>query len=142
MIKQILVGVDESETAARAALAAAELADSLQAELHIMTAYGKFEVERIDAGGEQLIFSSERSGLSVAEEVARPLRKQFPSLKLTPQAGEGKPASALVELAERLGVDLIVVGNKRVQGVSRVLGSIARDVVSHAPCDVYIAHTH
>src|SRR5690606_28369663 len=38
---------------------------------------------------------------------------------------------------------LIVVGNKRVQGVAgRVLGSIARDVAAHASCDVYIAHTH
>ena len=142
MIKHILVGVDESETAARAALAAAELADKLQADLHVMTAYGKFEVERLETGGEELIFSSERSGMSVAEEALRPLRRQFPTLKATPHAGEGKPAAALVELAERLEIDLIVVGNKRVQGITRVLGSIARDVVTHAPCDVYIAHTH
>lgn len=142
MIKHILVGVDDSETAARAAHAAASLADALQAELHVMTAYGRFEVERIDAGGEELIFSSERAGMSVAEEALRPLRREFPSLKATAHAGEGKPAAALVELAERVDIDLIVVGNKRVQGITRVLGSIARDVVTQAPCDVYIAHTH
>lgn len=142
MIKKILVGVDESETAARAALAAAELADAAQAELHVMSAYGKFEVERIDAGGEEILFSTESTGQSIAQEALRPLRRQFPSLKVTAHAHEGKPAAALVELAERLDADLIVVGNKRVQGMSRVLGSIARDVVTHAPCDVYIAHTH
>lgn len=142
MIKKILVGVDESDTAARAALAAAELADSLQAELHLMTAYGRFEVERIDAGGEEIILSTESAGQAVAEGVLRSLRGQFANLRMTPHAGEGKPAAALVEFAERLDVDLIIVGNKRVQGITRVLGSIARDVVTTAPCDVYVAHTH
>ncbi len=142
MIKKILVGVDDSKTAAAAALAAAELADSLKAELHVMSAYGRFEVERIDAGGEEIILSTESSGLAIAQEVLRPLRRQFPDLRTTAHAHEGKPAAALVELAERLEADVIVVGNKRVQGVARVLGSIARDVVAHAPCDVYVAHTH
>lgn len=142
MIKRILVGVDESGTAARAALVAAELAGSLQAELHIVTAYGRFEVERIDAGGEELVFSTESAGQAVAEAAQRTLRAQFPDLPIASHAAEGKPAAALVELAERLDVDVIVVGNKRVQGLTRVLGSVARDVVSTAPCDVYIAHTH
>ena len=36
---------------------------------------------------------------------------------------------------------MIVVGNKRVQGLARVLGSVASAVAQHAPCDVYIAKT-
>ena len=36
---------------------------------------------------------------------------------------------------------MIVVGNRRVQGVSRVLGSIASDVLRRAPCDVLIVNT-
>lgn len=142
MINKILVGVDDSETAARAAVTAAELADTLKVELHVMTAYGKFEVEHINLGGDEFIISTEQGGLTVAEDVLRPLRKQFPALRATPHAREGKPAGALVELAEQLAIDLIVVGNKRVQGISRVLGSIARDVVTQAPCDVYVAHTN
>jgi len=47
-----------------------------------------------------------------------------------------------VREAESLGADLIVVGNKRVQGLGRILGSIAEDVAHHSTCDVYIAHTH
>jgi nucleotide-binding universal stress UspA family protein len=54
---------------------------------------------------------------------------------------QGKPADALVEEAKRLGADLIVVGNRRVQGIGRVLGSVATDVAHHAPCDVYIVKT-
>ncbi len=53
----------------------------------------------------------------------------------------GKPADALVHVAKEIGADLIVVGNRRVQGISRLLGSVATDVAHHAPCDVYIVKT-
>ncbi|MCP3973298.1 MAG: universal stress protein, partial [bacterium] len=36
---------------------------------------------------------------------------------------------------------MIVVGNRRVQGIARVLGSVASDVAKRAPCSVLIAHT-
>ena len=36
---------------------------------------------------------------------------------------------------------MIVVGNRRVQGATRVLGSIANDVARQAPCNVLIVHT-
>ena len=35
----------------------------------------------------------------------------------------------------------MVVGNKNIRGVSRVLGSVARKVASGATCDLYIANT-
>jgi nucleotide-binding universal stress UspA family protein len=47
----------------------------------------------------------------------------------------------MCEEARRLEARMIVVGNRRVQGAARVLGSIASDVAKHAPCDVYIANT-
>ena len=34
-----------------------------------------------------------------------------------------------------------IVGNRRVQGVSRILGSVAMDVARAAPCNVLIVHT-
>ncbi len=52
------------------------------------------------------------------------------------------PANALCEEAARLDASIIVVGNKRVQGAARVLGSIAGDVAKRAPCNVFIVHTH
>jgi nucleotide-binding universal stress UspA family protein len=47
----------------------------------------------------------------------------------------------MCEEARRLGARIIVVGNRRVQGASRVLGSIASDVAKQAPCDVLIVNT-
>lgn len=142
MAKTIIVGVDGSETATRAARRAAELADALGSDLHVLTAYGKFEVEKISTGSEEFVFSTEADAEGVAGASLLQLRKDFPTVKLTSAASEGKPGDALVRAAERLDSEIIVVGNKRVQGLARVLGSIARDVASRAPCDVYVVHTH
>ncbi|MDP9823985.1 universal stress protein [Nocardioides massiliensis] len=142
MVSRIIVGVDGSETAAAAARKAAGLAAATGAELDVAVAYGKLEVERIDAGGEEFFFSNENEAQTLATEVARTLRGEFDGLTVNPRAIGGKPAEALVDAARDHGADLIVVGNKRVQGLARVLGSIAADVARHADCDVYIAHTH
>jgi nucleotide-binding universal stress UspA family protein len=47
----------------------------------------------------------------------------------------------LIQEAERVGATLIVVGNKNMHGIGRVLGSVANDVAHHAPCDVLIVKT-
>jgi len=142
MVTRIIVGVDGSDTAAAAAKKAAALAAATGAQLDVAVAYGKLEVERIDAGGEEFIYSNENEAKALAAEVARGLKADHPDLQVTPRAVGGKPAEALVDAARDHGADLIVVGNKRVQGLARVLGSIAADVARHADCDVYIAHTH
>lgn len=142
MSRRIVVGVDGSDTAARAAETAAQLAGALEAELLVVFAYGRFEVERLQAGSEEYVFTSEDQGQEVAERTAAVLRGRHQGLSLRVLPQEGKPADALVEVAERERVEVIVVGNKRVQGRARVLGSVATDVARKAPCDVYIAHTH
>ena len=76
---------------------------------------------------------------AIAAEVAGSLGNVVPRVESSPI--QGKPAEALVEEAKRLGADLIVVGNRRVQGIGRILGSVASDVAQHAPCDVYIVKT-
>ncbi|MCD9154188.1 universal stress protein [Aeromicrobium duanguangcaii] len=142
MAKIVVTGVDNSQTAAAAAHTAAVLASGLGARLHILSAYGSFEAERITHGKAEVLVTTELTAKGVAEDVFTDLRKNFPGLEMTYAPAEGNPADALVKAAEELAADVIVVGNKRVQGLSRILGSIARDVAAHAPCDVYIAHTH
>ncbi len=142
MIKTIVTGVDGSETAARAARRAAELAAATGAELHVLSAYGKYEVDTFSSGDEEIVFTTAKDAERAAASTMAELRRDFPGVKVTSAPSEGKPAVALVKVAERLDADVIVVGNKRVQGIARVLGSIARDVAAHAPCDVYVAHTH
>jgi nucleotide-binding universal stress UspA family protein len=49
------------------------------------------------------------------------------------------PGDAIVAVAERVGADLIVVGNKGMH--RRVLGSTPNTVSHRAPCDVLIVQT-
>ncbi|WP_101523432.1 universal stress protein [Nocardioides houyundeii] len=142
MTKKIVIGVDGSQTAHLAALRAGELALSLGAELLVVCAFEGLEVERIRQGSEDLVISHEDDALNAATEEARKIQAVHQELVLRPLAAHGKPAAALVRVAHEQDAEVIVVGNKRVQGLARVLGSVARDVAAHAGCDVYVAHTH
>ena len=62
-------------------------------------------------------------------------------LTVSAHATSGRPAAALLQAAERFDAELIVVGNKNVQGASRILGSVAKEVAKRARCDLYVAHT-
>lgn len=141
--KTIVAGVDGSDTAAAGAQRAAVLADGLGGHLHLVCAFNKFEAETVTMGSEAVLLSTEDDAANLASNAADDLRSAFPDLEMSASAFEGKPADALIETAERLDASVIVVGNKRVQSIAgRVLGSIAQQVAQHAPCDVYIAHTH
>jgi nucleotide-binding universal stress UspA family protein len=141
-IKTIVCGVDASETAGAAARKAAELARLAGAHLRLVSAYGKFEAETFVSGEERFVYTTEREAQHVAQRVLAALRQAFPGVQMSAEGADGKPGEALVRVAHESKADLIVVGNKRVQGLARVLGSVARDVAAHAPCDVYVAHTH
>ena len=141
MINTIVTGVDDTKTAASAARKAAELANTHNAELHVVSAYGNQEIRTLRAGGDVLEINKVDEATQVAERVAASLSADFPDLTITSGAALGQAGEALVATASKLNADLIVDGNKRVQGITRVLGSVARSVAANAHCDVYIAYT-
>ena len=54
----------------------------------------------------------------------------------------GRPATIIVEMAERLGSELIVMGSRGRGPIgSMVLGSVSAEVADHAPCPVLVART-
>jgi nucleotide-binding universal stress UspA family protein len=64
-----------------------------------------------------------------------------PKLNVVAHALPDDPARALCETAQAVAADLIVVGNKGMKGVRRVLGSVPSWVTHHASCDVLIVQT-
>ncbi|WP_205474034.1 universal stress protein [Nocardioides sp. SYSU D00038] len=134
----VVVGVDGSTTAARAAETAAGLATALGSELLVLVGFPS--IDRPEPTDSETLTTREAAE-QLADAVAEPLRAANPGLVIHADAEPGKPAEALVYAAESREASLIVIGNKRVQGVSRILGSVAVDVVRKASCDVYIAHT-
>ena len=134
----IIVGHDGSETSEAAVHEAVRLAQALDAPLHIVVAFKR------DGGGQLRIEGGAWAvgGLEAAEKALADVETKYGTgIDITDSVSEEDPDDALVHAAERLGAQMIVVGNRRTQGLSRVLGSVAGAVVRKAPCSVHIAHT-
>ena len=134
----VVVGVDGSASARKAAEAALDLAESLGASLHVVTAFESESAETFGVGSDKVTVYSGDSAESVAESLAA----SRPGVQITHFAARGKPADSLIKEAVRLDAKVIVVGNRRMRGIGRLLGSVANSVAHNAPCDVYIANTY
>lgn len=135
----IVVGVDGSKTAQTAAKRAAEIAAISGSKLVVLTAFTKDKTDRIEIGDKAWVVTSENEAEATADLVSRTLKPITSNIEFA--AMRGKPAKALVAEAKRRKASLIVVGNRRVQGLGRVFGSVAHNVSRTAPCDVCIVKT-
>lgn len=137
-VERIIVGVDFSDSSELAARQAVQLAEDTGATLHLVTATRKSSGQLVQGGGETWhiddVDRARQKLLALAGAIA-------PGRHVECAVLDGDAAKALTAEAERIGADVIVVGNKRVHGVGRVLGAVALDVVRHAPCAVHIAKT-
>ena len=136
--KVFVVGLSEEETSQLAARHAVAMAEATGATVHFVTAVERDEVSVIPMGSDEFVFDTIESARVAGERFVESLGTD---VSFTVEAMEGSPAKALLEVAERVGADLIVVGNVRMQGVGRVLGSVGNDVLRNAPCSVLIVKT-
>ncbi len=137
-MNEIIVGVDESATAHKAAVEASELASMTNRPLHVVMALSRGSVQQVRSGSETWIHDPITHGEQALAALVGELACTAP---VTYSVVMKDPAKALCDEAARLDAWMIVVGNKRVQGAARVLGSIANDVAKTAPCNVLIVHT-
>lgn len=135
----IVVGVDGSATARKAAEAARDLATALGATLHVVSAFDAERSEVLRTGSDKWLVSDADKAEHVARTVADTLGGD---INITYSAAGGRPADALIREAISKEARVIVVGNRRMRGIGRVLGSVANSVAHSAPCDVYIANTY
>ncbi len=146
MFGRIVVGTDGSETATEAVRHATELARATGAKLDIVSAYAPVSQERLreeagDVPGDVAFAVGPREDVNVVLEAATAPAADA-GVEVTPHPREGDPADALLDVAEEVGADLIVVGNKGMTGAKRfLLGSVPNKVSHHAPCGVYIVRT-
>jgi nucleotide-binding universal stress UspA family protein len=136
-MNDIVVGIDRSETAARAAAVGAEMARALGANLHLVTCAEKTGATELKVGSAH--FRSD--WLAEADLFLKDTARRLDHDQVTCHVASGNPATVLCEEARRVDARMVVIGNRRVQGVSRVLGSVAGDVLKQADCDVLIVDT-
>jgi nucleotide-binding universal stress UspA family protein len=140
MFSSVVVGTDGSDTAAEAVRNAVELAKLFGARLHIVSAY-KPRPMRADGVPDEF---RDQVGPDVPVDAlleGECARARAAGIVVEGHAGTGDPAEAIVRVAQQENADLIVVGNKGMAGVRRVLGSVPNSVAHSAPCSVFIVQT-
>ena len=137
-LREIVVGISEAPTSQVAARRAVELAALTSARVHFVTAVERVTQERVGVATDVFVFDSLELGRESVEKFVRSIDAD---IEYTVTAVEGPPARVLLEVAEQVKADLIVVGNVRMQGLGRVLGSVGNEVLRSAPCSVLIVKT-
>lgn len=146
LFNRIVVGTDGSESAAEAVRQAVELAGLTGARLDVVSAYEpvpnrRVESEVAQAPGDVAHEFGPREEATFALDSAVGAATAA-GIEVTPHAMDGDPADAILDVAEKVGADLIMVGNKGMTGARRfLLGSVPNKVSHHSPCSVIIAKT-
>jgi nucleotide-binding universal stress UspA family protein len=136
--RKILVAVDESAFAARAADVGFELARSLGAEVALIHVIDPFSVAAPESGipAGELIALAEQDGRRLLAAFSQGASVQPPPLEFI---HVGKSATEIVKAAKDWPADLIVIGSHGRGGVDRLLlGSVAEAVMRHAGCPVLV----
>ena len=146
MFERIVVGTDGSDTASEAVRHATALAKATGGSLDVVSAFEPVAEERLreeaaEVPGDVAHGIGPREDVNVAlEAAAGPARAEGINVHTHPR--EGDPADAILDVAEEVNADLIVVGNKGMTGAKRfLLGSVPNKISHHAPCGVYIVRT-
>jgi nucleotide-binding universal stress UspA family protein len=138
MFEKILLSVDGSEHALRAAHKAAELARTVNAkEIHIVVVYDPIPIY-LGEPNMQIAITSRKGE---AEAILKNAVSEIGDVPCAVHSGilEGSPAEAIIEVANTSKCDLIVMGSRGLgQLAGLLLGSTSQKVVAHAPCPVLI----
>jgi nucleotide-binding universal stress UspA family protein len=139
MFETVVVGADASPTAAEAVRQAIEITKMSNGALHIVTAYRPQRLTT-EAGGE---YRHSLDTTELAESLVTDLasRARIAGVPVETHVSSGDPASAICDVAAEVNADLVVVGNKGMKGVRRLLGSVPNSVAHDAPCSVLVACT-
>ena len=146
MFQSIVVGTDGSETAGEAVREAIELAKAVGGSIDLVSAFEPVPNQRLREESRQApedlqwMVNPREDVDNTLSEAADAVREA--GVDAQTYARQGDPADAILDVAEEVGADLIVVGNKGMTGAKRfLLGSVPNKVSHHAPCSVLIIRT-
>jgi len=152
MFETIVVGTDGSETAKAAVGKAVELAKLCGASVHVVTAFRPSAATSMAAVSLEAMTPAAMEVLKEADDavakevdamlgrIASDLSSEGLAVKTYARAGDA--ADAIVDVAQEVGADLVVVGNRGMSSAKRfLLGSVSNKVSHHAACSVLIVAT-
>lgn len=150
-MKKILVPHDGDQMSDKAVLYAAELAKALGSEIILLYVIEEIEVPAtLILGNDRVLISRARRSIArsieqtwnrFVEDKVKLLSSE--RIKVSSDIKTGNPAEQIVKFARENQVDLIVMGSRRLEGISKIvvaLGSVARKVSERASCPVMLVH--
>jgi universal stress protein A len=137
-MKTILVGYDDTEESKRAIRRAGEIAKKFGSKVHVTS------VAPILVGGPRSAgpYDSSDPPAAHAEQLehAKALLGEH-GIEPTLDEAHGDPAEMIIEVADKIHADLIVLGTHERPLIERALGlSVSGAVARKAECDVLIVH--
>jgi nucleotide-binding universal stress UspA family protein len=142
----MVVGTDGSDTAEEAVRQAIDLARLTGATLSVVSAFQPVSKRRIQ-GEQEGVPADIAHEIGPREDVnlvldAAAAKARAAGIEVRTHPVQADPADAILNVAEEVDADLIVVGNKGMTGARRYfLGSVPNNVSHHAPCSVIIVRT-
>lgn len=123
MFKKILVATDGSKHAEKAVGCAIGLAETFGAELIILSAVEKAQLERLEPYAKESIQEIREKMKSKASQFVDEAEKKAKNkgIKVTKYVLMGDPAELVCDQAEREEADLVVVGTRGGTGIQRVV---------------------
>ncbi|WP_135827145.1 universal stress protein [Halorussus ruber] len=139
MYERILVPIDGSQQADRALDHALDLAETYDAEIHLLFVVDVASVpNEIEAASveERLDRYAEKTTTSAAERA-----EEAGVERVQTTVGHGTPHRTILDYADENGVDLVVMGTHGRTGIDRyLLGSVTEKVVRLADAPVLTVH--
>lgn len=142
--KTVVVGTDGSDSSLRAVERAGYLASTPGAKVIVATAYfpASEDTRAADLLKDEGYKMAGNAPIYAILREARDRAKEAGAAEVEERAVVGAPVDALVELAEEVGADLLVVGNVGLSTIAgRLLGSVPANVARRSKTDVLIVHT-
>ena len=142
--KTVVVGTDGSDSSLRAVERAGHLASDPDSKLIVATAYfpASEDTRAADLLKDEGYKMAGNAPIYAILREARDRAKAAGAANIEERAVVGAPVDALVDLAEEVGADLLVVGNVGLSTIAgRLLGSVPANVARRSKSDVLIVHT-
>lgn len=137
MFKNILLAIDGSEHALRAAIKASEIA-KMDTEAIIRVVYvidrSTSKSDMLSEGNKEAVLDKRLRTIRPTDEILRQQRVNFKVELL-----KGEPGPEIVKYANKQHFDLVVVGSRGLNGLQEmVLGSVSHKVAKRVECPVMI----
>lgn len=143
MYQKILVAVDGSEQAAKAALHGAELAAKLGADLillhvvPILPSYASISPDQLGIVHQDVTKEFYRQGQEILSQARSELANY--DIKISSEISVGHPADEICKMADKYGCDLLIMGSRGLGQIKGYLmGSVSNRVCRLVGCPVLI----